>query len=141
MEPYITGPVTPSGDVVLGEAGELHAQVALSFPDEGRATHRWPLSPPQAGPLSGFRNGPQKGLFKGRGPKAALVTKGHCRSIHRMERQGELTRSPQKCDRFIYQMKTHSQDVLKVTMGNWLNLELNTCLSDCFSQLRTQPLD
>lgn len=96
MEPYITGPVTPSGDVVLGEAGELHAQVALSFPDEGRATHRWPLSPPQAGPLSGFRNGSQKGLFKGRGPKAALVTKGHCRSIHRMERQGELTRSPHK---------------------------------------------
>lgn len=31
-------------------------------------------------------------------------------------------------------MKTHNQDVLKVTMGNWLNLEVAACFG-------TQPLD
>lgn len=48
---------------------------------------------------------------------------------------------PGKRDCFIYQMKTRSQDALKVTMGNWLNLELNTSPSACFAQLGTQPLD
>lgn len=44
---------------------------------------------------------------------------------------------PGKHDYFIYQMKIYSQDMLKVTTGNWLNLEV----SACFAQLRTQPLD
>lgn len=60
----------------------------------------------------------------------------------REDSPGVLTSGfPGKRDCFIYQMKTYSQDVLKVTMGNWLNLELNTCLSAYLAQLGTQPLD
>lgn len=91
MEPYITGPVTPSGDVMLGEA-EGASCSSGSFFSTGRQGHPQMAPESPSGRTSFWiqeRSG--KGLFKGGGPKAALVTKGPCRSSHRVGRQGERT--------------------------------------------------
>lgn len=72
-----------------------------------------PVFPSGRTSLSGFSNGSQKGFLRERGLKAATVTR-----VEDWENSpGVLPVGfPGKCDCFIYQMKTHSQDLLKVTM-------------------------